>query len=115
MITALIALATEGSDSEVVRLSVKAFRQHLTLLGALLGLNSPAATSSTSSSVLAASISPAVGGGANSVGAVLVPPTATQRAGVFPLRRWAMLLTALLVTAAAASVAVGGAVAVKLI
>lgn len=40
LVTALIALATEGPDSEVVRLSVKAYRKHLTLLGGLLGLNS---------------------------------------------------------------------------
>lgn len=39
-VTALIALATKGPDSEVVRLSVKAFRKHLTLLGGLLGFNS---------------------------------------------------------------------------
>lgn len=40
LLTALIALATKGPDSEVVRLSVKAFRKHLRLLGGLLGFNS---------------------------------------------------------------------------
>ncbi len=40
MMTAVIALFTQGRDNEVVRLSAKAFHSHLTLLGSLLGLNS---------------------------------------------------------------------------
>lgn len=40
MMTAVIVLFTHGSDSEVVRLSAKAFHSHITLFGHLLGLNS---------------------------------------------------------------------------
>lgn len=50
LITAAIALATHGSDSEVVRLSAKAFRKHFILLGGLLGLDSLSSSSASPSS-----------------------------------------------------------------
>lgn len=46
--TAAMTFFTQGSDSEVVRLSAKAFRNHITLLGHLLGLNSIASPSQAS-------------------------------------------------------------------
>ncbi|CAN0329189.1 unnamed protein product, partial [Ectocarpus fasciculatus] len=60
MMTAAVAFFTQGRDSEVVRLSVRAFRSHLALLGQLLfGLSSsstsaaaPAIRSSSSASSL---------------------------------------------------------------
>lgn len=121
MITAAIALATQGSDSEVVRLSVKAFRKHFTLLGALLGLNSPHQEhlSSPPSSISSlCSVSPGLAtskpafvcadGGV--LRTALVSPAATVSVRSSPLKHVAMSM-AVVVAAVAAAAAVSATVA----
>eukprot|EP00903_Cladosiphon_okamuranus_P008536 g8195.t1 len=65
MMTVVMTFFTQGSDSEVVRLSVKAFRNHITLLGHLLGLNSLAPSPEATSLLINPSVSkpPSASGG----------------------------------------------------
>jgi len=58
MMTTVIVLFSEGRESEVVRLSAKAFQSHITLLGHLLGLNSLASPPVLLSNVAPMSRSP---------------------------------------------------------
>eukprot|EP00752_Nemacystus_decipiens_P006666 g5993.t1 len=57
MMTAVMAFFTQGSDSEVVVLSFKAFRNHVTLLGHLLGFNSLAPSLQATSLLIDTSMS----------------------------------------------------------
>lgn len=98
LVTAAMALATQGPDSEVVRLSVKAFRKHFTLLGGLMGLNSLSSSPSYSDAMA---------------------PGVTVAATAWPDRtqliQRAVLLVAALVTIVGAITVLGGAAAVKFI
>lgn len=107
MVTVVITLFTKGSDSEVVRLSIKAFRQHLSQLGNVLGFScfpsSPSSSSSSSSSDPSASEP-------NPQNSTQLSPS-TNRSSIF-LHRLAIMLAVLVVAVVAEGVAVCGVTSV---
>ncbi|CAM9404981.1 unnamed protein product, partial [Ectocarpus sp. 8 AP-2014] len=73
MMTAGVAFFTQGRDSEVVRLSVRAFRSHLALLGQLLfGLSCSSSSSSSAAP-------PALRSASSSSSLQLTPPPSTRK------------------------------------
>eukprot|EP00904_Undaria_pinnatifida_P003715 jgi/Undpi1/13344/HiC_scaffold_8.g03003.m1 len=122
MLTAVLAFFTQGGDSEVVRLSVKAFRSHLSLLGRLLGLSS-LTPSPCSTNQPAKTVGGEVVGVSMLVKTPPLPPPRSSSSADWPLelraQRVAEIAALVIIAVTAATVAVvvaiGEALAVKLV